>query len=116
MTLVVWTFLFSFFIAMVATIWVFAPYECGCKISAANQTGHFELTDSSCVDEALGVIAPAAIGTGVIFFSTVIITLCGFDIIKHFKIFLIIYFVLSWPLGFLGFLILPIDAYWAILR
>jgi len=114
-TLVVWTFLFSFFIAMVATIWVFAPGDCYCIATSANQTGDFKLSHSWCVDEALGVIAPAAIGTGVIFFSTVIITLCGFDIIKHFKIFLIIYFVLSWPLGFLGFLFLPIDVYWAIL-
>jgi len=118
-TLVVWTGLFSMFIAMVATIWVFyssfydgsVKKSCNCFL---DQDGSMFVPEE-CINQALGVIAPAGLGTAVIFASTIIITLCGFDIIKHFKIFLIIYFVLSWPLGFIGWLILPFDVYWAIL-
>ena len=111
-TLVVWTFIFAFFIAMLATSWVFAPSGCFC---VHNNNDTYKLSSDWCIDEALGTIAPAGIGTAAIFVATIFITLCGFDIIKNFKIFLIIYFVLSWPLGFIGWIILDMEVYWAIL-
>lgn len=102
---------------MIATGWVFSPQECCCvpDQSVSNGTETLKLTNDWCVDNALATIAPAAVGVAAIFALTIVITLCGFDIIKHFKIFAIIYFVLSWPLGFFGLFFLPIDAYWCIL-
>ena len=93
---------------MIATGWVFAPYSCECD-------NRDKLTNDWCVDAALGTITPAAIGVAIIFVVAILITLCGFDIIKHFKFFAITFFVLAFPLGFLGFFLLPIEAYWSIL-
>ena len=113
-TLVVWTFLFAFFIAMIATIWVFAPSLCYCE---ENPDGTMSLSlYEPCIDEVMGTIAPAGLGTAAIFVVTIFVTLCGFDIIKHIKIFLIIYFVLSWPCGFIGWLLLDFEVYFAIVR
>ena len=37
------------------------------------------------------------------------------DIFNHMKIVILLYFVLSWPIGLLGWFLFPIDVYWAMI-
>ena len=81
------------------------------------------------IKKILAVIVPAGIGTASIFFVSLILTVCGFgknieiytflifelDIFNHMKIVIAIYFVLSWPIGLLGWFLFPIEIYWAML-
>jgi len=72
-TLVVWTGLFSMFIAMVATIWVFYSSVDGVSCSKLSCKWHngSMFVPEECINQALGVIAPAGLGTAVIFASTI---------------------------------------------
>jgi len=81
-----------------------------------NGTQHRYCEDAEvCIQDAFSVIVPAGVGTASIFFLSLILTLCGFDIFNHMKVVMVLYFVLSWPIGLLGWFLFPIEIYWAML-
>ncbi|CAG5109566.1 Oidioi.mRNA.OKI2018_I69.chr2.g4086.t1.cds [Oikopleura dioica] len=122
-SLVVFSVLMAFMFAFLAGMWSTAGSNCSydvfCKAdeygcSYGSSSSKCEAVET-CVQDAFSVIVPAGIGTASIFFVSLILTVCGFDIFNHMKIVIIIYFVLSWPIGLLGWFLFPIEIYWAML-
>merc|ERR1711953_152158 len=126
-SLAIFSVLMAFMFAFLAGLWSTAGTNCGSTTFcyAADDIGcngnytwskvDYCARAEECIQEAFSVIVPAGVGTASIFFLSLILTLCGFDIFNHMKIVILLYFVLSWPIGLLGWFLFPIDVYWAMI-
>ncbi|CBY07425.1 unnamed protein product [Oikopleura dioica] len=122
--LVIFSVMMAFMFAFLAGLWSTAGSNCGyytfCGAADSDCRGKGNGSDycvqaELCIQDAFSVIVPAGVGTASIFFLSLILTLCGFDIFNHMKIVIALYFVLSWPIGLLGWILFPIEIYWAMI-